>query len=105
LFYSQNDGSVISKEQYKSGKRHGKWTYYFPGGELVSSEMKYRNGLLNGAFKSYDRSGNLTSIVRYKKNVKHGTTEFYDQNGTVIKEVKYKHGNRITNRPVVNSPV
>ncbi len=92
--YSEYDESVKSIENYNDGKLNGKCKYYYPGGVIISKEVSYQEGLLNGTYKSYNRKGNIISEIGYKDNKKHGDMKIYNKRGKLISHVIYKNGVR-----------
>lgn len=90
--YSEIDESIVSIEKYSEGKLDGDSKYYFPGGVIENRIVAYKNGLLNGVYKSFDRKGNLTTETHYKDNKKHGDMKIYSRRGKLISHVTYKDG-------------
>ena len=90
--YSEYDASVKSIENYDNGKLNGLSTYFHPGGVITSSIISYKDGLLNGYYKSYNRKGNLLSETNYKDNKKHGDMKVYNRRGKIVLHVIYKEG-------------
>lgn len=59
-------GILLSKENYKKGVRHGKAFYYYPNGN-IEFVAKYDNGALNGRVDQYDINGGVIGKMNYKK--------------------------------------
>ncbi len=90
--YSEFDGSLKSEENFKDGKLNGVSNYFYPGGIIKSSIVNYKDGLLDGTYKSFGRKGNLTSETNYKDNKKHGDMKIYSKRGKLISHIVYKEG-------------
>jgi len=52
----------------------------------------YKNGFLNGLFKSYDEEGNLRAEAVYEKDNITGDKITYHKNGTIAMISPYKNG-------------
>lgn len=111
--YFENN-TVVSREDYKKGKRHGNKTVYFDNGK-VYEESSFEDGLQQGKWKMYhangkvkvtcnyvdgNRNGQITyyfsdgqqeTVGFYKNAVKNGFWRYYDNRGRVSKEVYYKN--------------
>ncbi len=90
--YSEYDGSIKSIENYNNGKLNGVAKYFHPGGVITSREVSYKNGLLDGNYKAFNRKGNLISVAGYKNNKKHGDMKVFSKRGKLISHVIYKDG-------------
>lgn len=113
-YYHEGLPDLMTVENYKAGKLHGKRVVYFRGSgvkgeENVAEEANYTNGLKNGPYKKYtvkgilledsnfkndqldgaavykDPLGNLVSRGNFKNGLKTGTWEFYE-NGKLVKK-------------------
>ena len=69
-------------------KRVGKWTYYFPNGNLFSEEF-YENGKLEGELKNYYENGKVLEITQYENGMKNGFSKKFSDQGILIEEVHY----------------
>jgi len=63
------NGTVLSRVEYKGGKKNGTATYYYP-------------------------NGNLRSVIHYKNDLEEGVSEFYNSDGTIISDVEMKAGKK-----------
>ncbi len=79
------DGRIIGLTRYKkgyltkkefinrydeSGKKIGLWKEFWPGKDYIAkSEIDYRNGVIDGYAKYYDKEGNLQKIEKYVNGV------------------------------------
>ncbi|WP_316784180.1 hypothetical protein [Pedobacter frigiditerrae] len=66
---------------FVNGKEEGNWFTYYPDGN-VSSYMEFKGGLANGAYKEYDKYGDVTLSGNFLNNEKHG--EWISENRTRI---------------------
>ena len=74
---------------YMIGKnRVGKWIYYFPNGNLFSTE-NYVKGNLEGELKNYYENGKVLEITQYEKGKKNGFSKKFSDQGVLIEEVHY----------------
>ncbi|MDO3696063.1 hypothetical protein QVZ41_14515 [Wenyingzhuangia sp. chi5] len=58
---------------------------------IVSKELNYYNGQLQGESKEYYLNGDLKEITEYSRNMKHGKYILYNENGQIIIEGNYKN--------------
>ncbi len=90
--YYYPDGKLKSKGNMMGQKREGKWTYFFKDGIKVLSEELYKNGLLEGDYKTYYINGKLTEWSKYKNGLLNGTSKRFTEDGILIEEINYKEG-------------
>jgi antitoxin component YwqK of YwqJK toxin-antitoxin module len=66
IFYKK--GTLIGKEKInrkdRKGKKIGTWKKFYDGGRL-KEESRYKNELLNGYLKEYDKNGKLVNATLY----------------------------------------
>lgn len=91
IFYTE--GGVIESEGKMIGKlRIGEWKYYYGDGKTLMIEENYENGILNGASKSYYKSGKITEELFYKNGKLDGNIKRYADNGVLIDDLNYEMG-------------
>jgi antitoxin component YwqK of YwqJK toxin-antitoxin module len=90
-FYSV-EGVLESTGEMQGKNRIGKWLYFQPDGKTLMIEENYENGVLNGEFKSYYKTGQITEILNYKNGELHGNTKRYADNGALLDDLNYKEG-------------
>lgn len=73
----QPDGS------YKAGKKHGKWVYYYSGGQVMS-EGCYKHGVIDGKWIYYYENGGTKRVEAYEDGKASESWAWYDENGKVI---------------------
>lgn len=93
--FSQKDYKKTEEGDYKNGQKSGVWTAYYPGGKYPANTSSYKNGLLDGKMKEYDRKGAIITEIDYKEGTKHGKMKIYDKKGKVIVEKRFDHGMQV----------
>ena len=78
---------------YKDGKRHGPFEWYYKNGQLRGEET-YKDGKLSGPSESYHKNGQLLGKSTYKDGKFHGSTEWYYENGQLKDKWTYKDGKK-----------
>lgn len=88
-----DDGTVARVYQVQKGSdiREGLALTYHPGGK-VAIEANYKNGKLDGVFRSYYENGNLWQTIGYKDGVEDGISTNYYDNGKKQSSEVYKNG-------------
>ena len=85
-------GALESKGLMKGKEREGKWLYYHADGKSIMSEENYVNGKLDGAYKTYYLSGELTEEATYKNGLLHGNYKKYAIKGFMYQDFNYSKG-------------
>lgn len=87
--FQYRKGYLISREyinRYNSqGKKHGVWVEFYEDGK-IKERQDWRNGLLDGYVKTFDRNGNLEKIERYRNG-----ELVVDSKDIKILEIKYDY--------------
>lgn len=65
------NGKTRWQGEYRSGKRHGRWVFYYPTG-LKRSEGTYEQGLKHGTWTFYHARGGVSKVGEYSHGAKHG---------------------------------
>lgn len=81
--YSEN-GKVVANGFYKNKKRDGEWHYFDENEGVMILSENYSDGILNGHWVSYYRTGEPQFEGEYKDGVKIGKWITYDPEGNVI---------------------
>ena len=71
--------------------REGVSLTYHPNGKLAV-EAPYKNGKLDGIFRSYDEKGNVIETIGYKNGEEEGYSIRYHENGKKKNREKYHQG-------------
>lgn len=87
----QDDGTTLQDGFYDdAGARTGQWVYYDKSGK-PEREMQFKNGKLNGIYKSYYK-GVLAEETNYVNGRKEGASKRYDSNtGALSVDKVYKN--------------
>lgn len=86
------EGVLESTGEMQGKNRIGKWLYFQPDGKALMIEENYENGVLNGEFKSYYKTGKITEFLNYKNGKLHGNTKRFADNGALLDDLNYKEG-------------
>lgn len=86
------EGVLESIGEMQGENRIGKWQYFQPDGKTLLIEENYENGVLNGEFKSYYKTGKITEILNYKNGKLHGNSKRYADNGKLLDDLTYYEG-------------
>lgn len=79
IFYHEN-GKIEVDAHYKDGLLNGARKSYFDNGQL-NEEENYQNGKLNGIRKVYLENGILSQELNYKEDLEDGLRKIYHDNG------------------------
>ncbi len=85
----KEDGSPVIEYNYKDGKKNGLQTDYFP---QETREETYKNGILDGAFRVKDKTGQMVMEGFFINGKEDGQFTEYDKNGKVITSETFKNG-------------
>jgi len=83
-------GRMIVRASYLNNKLHGKLVKFQDGNKIQESE--YKDGVLDGAYKEFNRNGAVQKEINYKDGKLNGSFRYYDDKGKVIEEYLYKDG-------------
>lgn len=93
VYYHKKSNEVMTREQYKDGKLHGKKITYYPNGK-ITEELLYENGVMQGENLYFSPEGVLLKKLKYVKGELHGPATYYDAHGNVVIEGFYKKGKK-----------
>lgn len=82
---------VFEITNYKDGLKNGKWKQYFKSGK-VKATGNYLDGNYHGKLFWYHGTGRVETEGFYKHAVKNGTWKYFDKEGNLEKKVYYKNG-------------
>src|SRR6476620_542991 len=82
-YYHENLPDIMTIENYKAGKLHGKRTVFYRGSgvageENIAEETNYSNGKKNGPYKKYTLKGVLLEDSNYKNGALDGPAVYKD---------------------------
>jgi len=86
-------GAKSSEENYKAGKREGKWTWWYESG-AKASEANYKAGEREGKWTEWHSNGTKASEANYKAGKREGKWTEWHSNGAKASEENYKAGKR-----------
>ena len=86
-----NTGQMQSLGEIRGGKKDGKWTEWFAGGQL-QLEKSYKDGKLVGNWTWWGVSGRKREERNYKDDERDGKWTSWHANGQKLKEGSYKEG-------------
>ncbi len=111
----QNDGTLVSEEEYrdgirngisrifflqggvaqiltwKDGVREGPWEEYYSDGKIKATGT-YRNNEKEGAFRAFYLSGKPLLVGQYLQGHPDGTWIYYEEDGTISKQETWEEG-------------
>jgi hypothetical protein len=76
-------------DDYDHGKRNGR--HILNVGSIMVQEFYYKDDVLHGVCKRWDRTGQLESIEPFEKGLLEGTCKYY-KNGSVLRTVQFHRG-------------
>jgi antitoxin component YwqK of YwqJK toxin-antitoxin module len=92
LFKSDTTNSIMTEGEFRNGKKEGKWTNYLIGGKK-REEAFYKNGVLNGPYRSYNDDHTTIALSgNYVNGKREGEWDMYGQQGKVIEKDSYRNG-------------
>jgi len=90
-FYSEYDGTLVSEENYKNGKKDGISISYYNTG-VKAEQTTWENGVRNGPWKTYYTDGKLKLKCTYKNDLKDGPIKTYHMSGKIWLTGQYING-------------
>lgn len=91
--YYDESGVLISKDNFRKGKKNGKCYVYLPDGEL-SEERNFKDDLEDGEFKVYFDGFHLKSKGQSVNGKMEGRICYYYPNGVEVAAGYYKNGQK-----------
>ncbi|MDI1356380.1 MAG: hypothetical protein PSX36_15800 [bacterium] len=91
--YYDEAGVLISKDNFKAGKRSGKCFVYLPEG-AISEERNYKEDLQEGIFKVYFDGVHLKSTGKFVNGKMEGRVAYFYPNGVEVAAGYYKNGQK-----------
>ena len=90
-FYTDN-GTLESKGLMRGKNREGTWVYFHENGKTLMSEETYKNGQLNGSYKTFYDSGKPTEVANYVNGLLDGPYKKYAIKGHIYQDFNYRYG-------------
>ena len=114
-FFNEFDGSLISEEFYRKGKKEGQEKIFYPGGGVaetlswkagieegtwlqyfedgtVKLKCQFMNGEKEGRLEAFFPSGKLQVTGSYANGHQDGEWIYYDEEGAVVDKMHYDKG-------------
>jgi antitoxin component YwqK of YwqJK toxin-antitoxin module len=86
------NGEKFAEGQYKNGRQHGEWTYWYDNGQ-VCRKVTYREGQPDGSWDVHSADGAVIAKRSYKNGKRDGTWVVYDKTGKQpLREEQYSEG-------------
>lgn len=92
-YYHQASQTVMTIENYKSGKLEGLRSVFYPSGK-IAEETNYKNNLKEGVYKKYSENGIVLEESIYKNNQYSGLSVFKDPDGNVVSKGQFVNGKK-----------
>ncbi len=86
------DGVIESEGMMRGKKREGKWLFYHANGKSIMSEENYKDGKLDGSYKTFYANGEPTEITGYKNGLQHANYKKYSIKGFLYQDFNYANG-------------
>ncbi|MBS1530939.1 MAG: hypothetical protein JSU01_11560 [Bacteroidetes bacterium] len=94
---------ITTEGLFKDGKKDGRWTDYFTGGK-VQQEVHYKNGVLNGPYRSYnDDQTTIALSGSYVNGLRDGNWEIFGPEGEIKATEKYHKGKMLSRKITLGS--
>jgi antitoxin component YwqK of YwqJK toxin-antitoxin module len=90
VFYDQNKNKV-SEGKVVNKLFEGEWKYYHLGAKTIMTTENYKSGKLEGVRLVYFPSGKIAEETNYKNNLKNGSSKKYSEKGIVLEEATFKN--------------
>ena len=87
------DGTPQAKQSYKSGKRNGQYSEWYPTGQIRYSK-NFKNGLQEGEQKEWYRDGILSRVMKFQAGKQQGEQIGWMENGDLRFKYTYVNGKR-----------
>jgi len=87
------DGTQQAKQSYKSGKRNGQYSEWYPTGQIRYSK-NFKNGLQEGEQKEWYRDGILSRVMKFQAGKQQGEQIGWKENGDLRFKYTYVNGKR-----------
>jgi len=102
LTFAKN-GTVETKSRYLNGKLNGEYSKYKSSRVLESTT--YKNGEIDGVYKTFYTNGKIQQEAEFKNGKKDGTSTYYNENEQVTMKYEYKDGKQVSGGKVKVEPL
>jgi antitoxin component YwqK of YwqJK toxin-antitoxin module len=91
-FYDES-GTLLSREEYKVGRKNGASFVYLPDGKLAE-ERNYKGDVPNGPFRQYFGNSAVKSAGNYLNGQLDGKVSYFYPNGIEVAAGYYRNGQK-----------
>lgn len=92
-YYHQASQTVMTIENYKSGKLEGVRSVFYPSGK-IAEETSYKNNFKDGVYKKYSEDGIVLEESVFKNNEYSGLAIFKNPDGSVVSKGQFLNGKK-----------
>jgi antitoxin component YwqK of YwqJK toxin-antitoxin module len=92
LYYSDVDEALISEENYKNGKLHGKVITFYPESGKPAEILEYRQGKREGPLRKFFPEGSTMTEGTFVNDSLDGKFTLYWPDGRIQVSGAYQHG-------------
>lgn len=92
-YYHQASQTVMTIENYKSGKLEGVRSVFYPSGK-IAEETSYKNNFKDGVYKKYSEDGIVLEESVFKNNEYSGLAIFKNPDGSVVSKGQFVNGKK-----------
>jgi antitoxin component YwqK of YwqJK toxin-antitoxin module len=94
IYYHHASKTVMTLENYKSGKLEGLRSVYYTDGK-IAEEINYKNNLKEGFYKKYTADGTVLEESNYRNNEYNGLATFKNTEGNVVSKGQFVNGKKM----------
>jgi len=94
IIEESESGSLLSKVNWKQGKRHGSYRTWYSNGQK-SEERQYFEGRKNGLHMGWFADGSPRFILNFRNGVYHGNCREWHANGQLYTDCNFDEGAEI----------
>lgn len=91
LFFDAFKEKLQAEGIYLDKQKDSTWNFYNEEGHLISTE-NYKMGLKHGPFKVYNHLGQLNLEQNYENDLLSGVSTEYLEDGAVFRQISYQNG-------------
>ena len=92
VYFWYKSNKIISTEGGIDGKPlHGNYTSFYLSNNLME-KGRFKYGLKNGEWRSWNENGKLKETINWNKGIKHGKHILYNSLGELVVEGNYRKG-------------
>jgi antitoxin component YwqK of YwqJK toxin-antitoxin module len=89
-----NEGHLLQTGNFKEGKNHGKWTWFYQNG-AKKLEGSFNMGSREGVWITYNKNGSKITESNYRNDKLNGKHTIWDDNGNLVEVINYLNDERL----------